>query len=94
MSLDRQFNYRLRRIDEHQDFKKQCSDLIKNHNRFDEILLEIRRDLQGYAHDNPNCLNGFYWKETAAIFGMPSFVYTYTFDDNCVTLLDIQISDE
>ncbi len=53
--------------------------------------MAIRRDLQDYAHDNPNQHGNFYWKETAALYDTPSFAYYYTYDDNAVFLHDIMV---
>lgn len=94
MGRDRQQNSFTRRIIEHPDFKKQCKELIGRFERFNEVWMAIRIDVQDYAHENPNESYGYYWKETMPMFGLPSFVYTYTYDDKAVTLFSIYVNDE
>ncbi len=91
MGHDRQFNYTLRRVIERPEVFEQCRKLIDQYPRFKDIWMEIRRDLEGYAHENPNIVSGYYWKTTSPIYGMPSFYYMYTYDDKIVTIYSIEI---
>lgn len=94
MDQDRQYKYVLRRVKESPDYLKQCRELAKNYDRFGEVIMAIKNNLAGYAHDNPNCNNGYYWYDTAAMFGMPSFNYIYTYDDKTVTICSIFLNED
>lgn len=94
MSQDRQYRAKLRRVVETSDCAGQVEKLLKKYKRFKEIYMSIRRDLSEYAHDNPNAYYGFAWKNTAPLYGLPSFYYCYKCDNGTVWLHEIGESND
>ncbi len=92
MDLDKQHLIHLRRLDEQSDFRQQCREFLNTFPRFDKVLIAVRRDLQDFAHLEPNPYQGYYWKETAQTADTPSFAICYTLDDSTVYIYSIELT--
>ncbi len=93
--LDRQYERKLRRIVEHQDFKSQCSVLFKQFPRFKDVLQAIRLDLQECAHlDSVEVHAGYFYKTTQTVFETPAFTFYFKYDDNKVEVLAIEVDPD
>ena len=93
MNSDRQHQSKLRRLNEKEDFLKNCREFSKEYSRFSKLLIGLRYDLQEFAHLEENH-KGCYWKDTAAVFDMPSFTVMYTIDNGTVNVYDIEVKVE
>ena len=95
MVEDIQHRARLRRVIEHPEFLDPRDKLLAEYPRFKDVWIGAKRELQDFAHEGTVCHPSaptFFLKRTARRFETPSFTFYYTFDDQTVTVYDVEVT--
>jgi len=91
---DIQHRAKLRRIIEKPAFSAALKKFLTQYPRFKDVWMTMKNDLQDFAHEgtvSSSSVRGYCLKRSARRFETPSFAFYYSYNDDSVTVYNVEV---